>query len=164
MTCSPEGGTSHNLKHPTYNTDLSVRPRHFLRGETHDPCGSETGSGPCPAGWPNALPRSGLRGNPMLFFHEPDRGSSGRYPLALALVSQTVAISGRGDCIAPRVCTEVTSTLPVLTVLAASVFRSDATALSFATVRWRGVRTHTRWAHSSVPLSGLGTTQIPGLL
>jgi hypothetical protein len=40
-------------------------------------------------------------------------------------------------------CTEVTSTVPVLSVLAASVFRFDATALSFATVRWRGVRTHT---------------------
>jgi hypothetical protein len=62
--------------------------------------------------------------------------------ITLALVSQTDAISGRGDCTAPRVVLKVTSTVPVLTVLAASVFRYDATALSFATVRWRGVRTH----------------------
>lgn len=31
--------------------------------------------------------------------------------------------------------------VPVLIVLASSVFRFDATALSLATVRWRGVRT-----------------------
>lgn len=64
--------------------------------------------------------------------------------------------------------------MPVLTVLAASVFRYDATALSFATVRWRGVRTHTRFGRVSPTRVSVSTfewsavwiarVQIPGLL
>jgi len=79
---------------PHYGTILSVRPRHFLRGETHDPYGSEMGCGPCSAKWPNALPRSGLQGDPVLFFHEPDIGRRGVSLLTQALVSQTDALSG----------------------------------------------------------------------
>ena len=39
----------------------------------------------------------------------------------------------------------VTDRLLVLTVLASGVFRSDATALSFATVRWHGIHTLRVW-------------------
>lgn len=86
---------------PTYSTELSVRPRHFLRGETHDPRGSESGSGPCPDKWPDALPRYGLQGNPVLYFHEPDRGRRGVTLLTLAMVSQTDAVAGEGTAQLP---------------------------------------------------------------
>lgn len=54
--------------------------------------------------------------------------------------------------------------MPVLTVLAASVFRYDATALSFATVRWRGVRTHTSVSTFKWSAVWIARVQIPGLL
>jgi hypothetical protein len=56
---------------------------------------------------------------------------------------------------------KVTSTVPVLTVLAASVFRYDATALSFATVRWRGVRTHTSVSTFEWSAVWIARVQIP---
>lgn len=69
MTLSEEK-QSHTLKHPTFDSELSVDPRHFLRGVTLDPRGSELGSGPCPAKWPNSLPRFGIRSDPVPFFHD----------------------------------------------------------------------------------------------
>jgi hypothetical protein len=154
---------SHTLKLPTFGTELSVRPRHFLRGVTLDPHGSETGCGPCSTRWPNTLPRFGIRGDPALSFHDTDRGRRGVPTSTWRKILANLCRSGRGDCAAPRSCTDVTSTVPVLTVLASSVFRCDATALSFATVRWRGVRTHKvgTFEWSAV---WIARVQIPGLL
>lgn len=86
---------------PHYGTKLSVQPWHFLRGETLDPHGSEMGCGPCPDRWPDALPRSGLQGDPVLSFHEPDRGRRGVTLLTLAMVSQTDAVAGEGTAQLP---------------------------------------------------------------
>ena len=67
---------------------------------------------------------SGLESSPVLFFHNPTLGYRGR--------------TSKGFAQLPFVPNHLH--VPGLSVLAWGVFRFDATALSFATVRWRGIR------------------------
>jgi len=101
MTTTPKRSVPHSQA-PTFGTELSVRPRHFLRGVTLDPHGSETGCGPCPTRWSDTLPRFGIRGDPALFFHDTDRGRRGVTTSTWRKILANLCRSGRGDCAAPR--------------------------------------------------------------
>lgn len=59
-------------------------------------------------------------------------------------------------------CTDVTGTVPVLTVLASGDFRFAATALSFATVRWRGYERSAVQIASAEHLKSLSMAAFPG--
>jgi hypothetical protein len=129
-----------SLSGPRYRHLPSVRHRHFLRDETLYPCGSGLGCGPCPAWGTDSLPRFGLQGDPVHVFHDSYIGSSGPFAPSHAaddILAKIVSRLRWGLHSSP-LCTDVTGTVPVLSVLAAGAFRCGATALSFATVRWRG--------------------------
>lgn len=98
---------------PRYGTKLSVRPRHFLRGVTHDPRGSELGCGPCTAEWPNALLRSGIRSHPVLFLHDQTEVVEACPYSPRRWFRKPLPLAGEGTA-QILVCTDVTSTCQFL--------------------------------------------------
>lgn len=116
------------LRFPPYHQQAFPRlpnferdQRHFLRSSPHQCLAAlEWAGGPC--------------------FAQPAKLGTSLWLGSSPVLFSTTLASGRPGLFAqlPFSC-PVTNTAPVLSVLASGVFRFDATALSFATVRWHGI-------------------------